>query len=521
MRTLHLLTFLFLGLNSFSADIGGIINQYSKVLADGGCLNSIKVANPDLFVVNEEVIIIQMQGAVIDESNSASFGTVNQLNNTGNFERAIILEIVGDTVYFNHDLVNNYDFSAKVQMVSFPKYQGASITSTLTCQPWNGETGGVLAFINNGNTTFHDSIDVSGKGFRGGKQYEGSGNSCSWITASSNFYYPDETWEAAAKGEGIAISITGKEFGKGPLANGGGGGNDHNSGGAGGANATAGGKGGENNDPALFSCVGYHPGIGGKGLSYANNVAFMGGGGGAGHGNNNLSSGGANGGGIVIFYGNGISGAHQIINTNGDNANNTGGGDGAGAGGAGGTVLLHLNNLGTDLKVNANGGNGGSVDDEFYNRCHGPGGGGAGGVIRSSISLSDVSININGGSAGYITNSTAGCNNTKGGAADGNTGIQQETLTIPMGETDVECLITSATLIRENLIKVYPNPTSSFFQIQNLETIKSIVVFNARGQLVETVTNKTSFGENLPSGVYFVKVNSNNGTQNLRVIKTK
>lgn len=522
MKALYTFLSLFLSLQLFATEIGGVINQYTKVVADGGCRNSVKVSNPELFGVGEEVIIIQMQGAVIDESNTAAFGTVTDLNNTGNFERAQILEIVEDTVYFYFDLVKSYDFTSKVQLVSLPVYSNiVDITSTLTCAPWNGETGGVLAFSSIGTTSFTDSIDVSGKGFRGGNQHENPGNACSWLLASPDYYYPNTSWEAASKGEGIALPITGKEFGKGPSANGGGGGNDHNSGGAGGANGGTGGKGAENDDPGLFTCIGFDPGIGGIALPYSSNVAFMGGGGGAGHGNNDLSSGGANGGGIVIFIGNDITGPNQVINAKGANAAMTGGGDGAGAGGAGGTVLLDVTNTSTFLKVNVNGGNGGDVDDESYNRCHGPGGGGAGGVVRSSNSLSSVELNLNGGNAGLILNSTAACNNTNGGALNGNTGLSQENLTFPKGETEIECLITSSANISSNHIKVFPNPTGSAFNIQFTEQIESLEIYNTSGQLVKSIINQTSFGEDLPAGVYCLKVISNQGYQSVRVIKQK
>lgn len=520
MKLLFLSLLSIFSLNLLATDISGIINQYSKVTAAGNCDNAIVVQTPENFEKNEEVILIQMQGATIVEDDNASFGSLQDLNGTGLYEKAEITLISNDTIYFRNNISNTYNFSKKLQIVSYPRYSDVTITSTLTCKAWDGETGGLLAFQVSGDVTINAPIDVSGKGFRGGSNNEISGNGCTWLFASSAFFYPNTSWEGASKGEGIAEYITGKEFGKGAQANGGGGGNDHNSGGAGGGNYGAGGSGGDNDDPSTFACKSYDPGIGGYTVPNSANYAFMGGGGGAGHGNNGLSSAGANGGGIIIISASGFQGTDQQILAKGNSASITSGGDGAGAGGAGGTVVLQVTTMGTNLTVDISGGNGGNVDDEFYNRCHGPGGGGAGGVIKSVNGLGTVTINKNGGSAGIVTNSTAACNGTVNGAAAGASGGQVLDFLFPAGTTPSNCIITNASNISKSVIKLFPNPSGNFFNIQALDDYSKVEIFDNTGRLVtEFNGTQTQFGSELSRGVYLVKVYSENYIQSIRIVK--
>ena len=49
-------------------------------------------------------------------------------------------------------------------------------------------------------------------------------NNCSWINQQNDYFYNLNNWRAAEKGEGAAGFISGKEAGKGPQFNGGGGG---------------------------------------------------------------------------------------------------------------------------------------------------------------------------------------------------------------------------------------------------------------------------------------------------------
>ena len=130
---------------------------------------------------------------------------------------------------------------------------------------WFG--GGVTAIVVHGTFDLNGfQISTSLDGFNGGN-YTQLASGCDFTTSFPDYYYASGDWRAAPKGQGLADFVAGREWGKGPQANGGGGGNDHNSGGGGGANLSDGGSGGENREPGVFNCDGYDPGNGGKALT--------------------------------------------------------------------------------------------------------------------------------------------------------------------------------------------------------------------------------------------------------------
>ena len=420
-----LILFLFVYTSSFAqTEISGVINNYTSVntIDADTCFSKLTVEDASLFSVGEKVILIQMQGATIDESNTSSFGTVNNLNNTGNYEINEIESIIGNDIYLAFQLVNAYNVTGKVQLINMPTYQNAEIVDTLTADAWDGSKGGILALKVEGQLFMEGIIDVSGLGFRGGIAQTATNNNCNWLIQQNDYYYDTGNWRGSEKGAGIAQVITGKEFGKGAQANGGGGGNDHNAGGGGGAHITNGGNGGVNDEPSTFGCQGNHPGIGGKGISEFENKLFLGGGGGAGHENNEVATDGGNGGGIVILIVNEFYPLGYSINSKGISTED-GGGDGGGGGGAGGTILLETQFIETTVHLFVNGGDGGLINNGFGDRCHGPGGGGSGGRIITNLTTGDPFQTIlNGGQAGMSINSTS-CNDGNNGAQDGQNGI--------------------------------------------------------------------------------------------------
>lgn len=378
---------------SFTQNIGGVINRYTPVLSISGsnCLATITVGSVNGFAVNDKVLIIQMKGAVIDSSNTATFGTVTNLNGAGNYEFSRIASITGNTIQLTANLTNTYYIPGRVQLIKVPEYTDVTITSTLQALAWNGQSGGVLAFLASGTVTFNADINVTGKGFMGGYISNNPDGSCG---ANSTAYFyplsqPGSSWSTggAMKGEGISMLIDNHLAGKGKLANGGGGGNKHNCGGGGGGNFTAGGQGGE----VLAGCALYgNMGIGGQDLlTYIQgNRVYLGGGGGCGDYNNSVGSDGAAGGGIVFLRAASIVGNGYSIIANGKDETiiGTGIADGVGGGGAGGTVFLDVASYTGNLSILANGGYGG--DQDPYYGCVGTGGGGGtGGLITSQASV--------------------------------------------------------------------------------------------------------------------------------------
>ncbi len=430
-----------------TTNISGTINSYIDVTALGPCANQIDVSNSSGFAAGNVVLIIQMKGATIDETNTAAFGTITGYNNSGKFERATILGITGNTIYFTKDLVNVYNAPAgKVQMILIPQYVDVNVNGLLSCQDWNGTTGGVLIFDASGNVDLNAGINVDGKGFVGGVNVQVCPNSCNFTTNENAYFYATGNYRGAQKGEGIAAVITTKELGRGAQANGGGGGNDHNNGGAGAGNYAIGGVGGNNAEPGAFNCKGSNN-YGRAGLALAFGAGpgriFLGGGGGAGQGNNGNTGGcpnngnsgsGGDGGGLVIIKCNTFNGNGNIISARGNNGGNSAY-DAAGGGGAGCVICLNVASYAAPaFSMNVAGGNGGNSDNGNSNRCYGPGGGGGGGVVFSTLGLpGSVSVNATGGNAGLVTFSTNGCNGSSTTATAGTAGATVISFVMPEG----------------------------------------------------------------------------------------
>lgn len=412
-----------------TTNISGIINQYSKVTAIDKCQNQITVQDITPFAVGDTVLIIQMSGTSINNNNTSFYGNVDNYNSCGNYEFAHIGSIVGSTITFTNVLERSYEVNGLVQLISVPTYVNANINGLLTCQPWNGATGGVTVVKAQKRITLNSDIDVTGRGFRGADTI--SDDCFNFGFGGSSDYRCSEFGACGArKGEGICTPDTSDYYGKGAMADGGGGGNDHNCGGGGGSNYGAGGLGGDRINASSFSCPGGNPGIGGRALQYdiVNNRIYMGGGGGAGDGNNFLNTTGANGGGIVILVANELEAVNRNIFAKGDTVRNTAAGDGAGGGGGGGTVIIKANTYFTNnLNINVSGGKGGNVNNGFdpaANRCMGPGGGG--GAVWYSVPTSPVGINFTalGGATGITSWAGAhpSCALLSNGGRDGDIG---------------------------------------------------------------------------------------------------
>jgi hypothetical protein len=318
-------------------------------------------------------------------------------------------------------------------------YNHASFRATavahrgLTCMPWDGEKGGVLAINVEGNLILNDSINASGMGFRGG--FMGSSGSTSFgsgcVTSDNLDFGPLPPYathdngtgagarfaQSACKGEGIADFQTTHYRGKGRWSNGGGAGLRGEAGGGGGGNYGAGGIGGRHGSAAIFGCTSANgSGRGAFGLSsfgydfFNNDRIFLGGGGGGGHAYNSTYNSAANnhggrpGGGIIIISAQQIIGNGYGIKASGDNAPQIAG-DGTSGGGGGGVIILDCDSYSGNLLLEAKGGAGGNNNRATTAR-EGPGGGGGGGVVWLSTGSvpSGVTVNVSGGINGVNIN---------------------------------------------------------------------------------------------------------------------
>ncbi|MBS1668415.1 MAG: T9SS type A sorting domain-containing protein [Bacteroidetes bacterium] len=423
------------------------------------------------------IMIIKMQGATIDITNTTSYGTISAYNNAGKFELQVVKGVTGNVITFCNNLANTYNISAtteRVQVVRIPRLNSLTINSgsSLTASAWasSGYTGGIVAVEVTGNASIAGSINADGIGFRGGVV----DNLTTGPPGVSN-YVNTSASDGGEKGEGIAgfeadyDALNGR-YDRGAPANGGGGGVAHNSAGGGGANggvpaswngmgnpdnsgtnystawdleggsfhsntSSGGGRGGYSygaNSPGPITTAPGNTawggdnrrnigGLGGRPLSYTvGSTLFLGGGGGAGDANNNAAQNGANGGGIIYLLVTGNLSGAGTITANGATAGNTisGNNDAPGGGGGGGAIHLNVQGSITGVTLNANGGAGGnqlitSAESE------GPGGGGGGGFVAVTGTPS-ITVNVAGGANGTTTSTsqTAFKPNgaTKGGA---------------------------------------------------------------------------------------------------------
>ncbi|HNV98141.1 MAG TPA: hypothetical protein PKL06_02150, partial [Chitinophagales bacterium] len=381
---------------SAQVNISGVINTYTVVDSVNTCANLVYTQSAAGFSVGDRVLLIQMQGAEINLTNTANFGNIINYNQAGNYEVATISTVSGSIISFENGITRSYANGASLQLVRIPVYDDAVITGTLSAADWNGTTGGILA-LEADMLTFAADIDVSGKGFRGGH----AGNypaSCPTGTGTSLYYSDTLGGKGGAKGEGIVKLAANFLACRGKAVNGGGGGNDHNGGAGGGSLGSAGGSGGEN-DESFFSCPGSQglPAIA-LDMTMVSDKLFLGGGGGAGHGNNTNGTSGGDGGGLVIITANQIIGDGHSIISNGQTVSDLAWGDGAGGGGAGGMIVLVSPTV-SNLTIVAQGGKGGDVGAP---QCTGPGGGGSGGVVKFSGAAlwPGVTTNLTGGTFG-------------------------------------------------------------------------------------------------------------------------
>lgn len=414
------------------------VNAYAKVTSVSSTTLNITSPNETYasFTAGDQLIIMQMQDNVIGTTtNNSNFGSLSTIASAGNYEVAVIASVVrsGGTVTqinINSPLAKTFNTgsNSSVQVISYPLLgtNGYTTTANISALPWNGSTGGVVAFRVNGTLTLAHNITADNAGFRGGASNAGTASSCdasTYTSASAELY--------ANKGEGIyKATASSYSAGRGRILNGGGGGNTHNAGGGGGSNLSAGGEGGKG-----YSCSSNAGGLGGLSLSsfISSEKVFMGGGGGAGEGNNGYNTAGGNGGGIIIIKATQIittgSGAALRLSANGQTAGNVGN-DGAGGGGAGGSLMLNVQswNIASSkpLTITANGGTGGTVTDAT---AHGGGaGGGQGTVIFSTaIPTSNITTTTLNGRGGR---NNAGGTYAENGQGSDNVGINSSSFAL-------------------------------------------------------------------------------------------
>ncbi|MCL4826494.1 MAG: hypothetical protein KJZ95_03950 [Caldilinea sp.] len=272
------------------------------------------------------------------------------------------------------EMPTNLSFTS-AQVIRVPHYGDVNVSSggRVAANPWNGVTGGVLAFRATGRVVIAGVLDATGFGFRGFEKW------------------PSQA-EAGHQGESLNSMVFRS---RGSNATGGGGGDGYGDGGAGGSGGSHA-SGGTVGSP--------RPGGGPSNGVAANTIvgtealfpkAFFGGAGGSGGSDDSagpwtsypcgMGGKGGNGGGIVFVFGREIS-VMGSIQANGQRGADGGwlcsggaGGGGGGAGGAGGSIFVKAGSIssGNNLISAAGGGGGAGVAAA--------GSGGNGGVGRVRI----------------------------------------------------------------------------------------------------------------------------------------
>ena len=161
------------------------------------------------------LLVIQMQDASIDSSNSDAYGDgfaggnasgFTSLRTAGAYQYVVATNDVplsGGTVGLSQPLAEtftnadatSFDGQRRYQVIRVPQYASATISSTVTSFAWNGRIGGVVALDVAGDLTFSGgTIDVNGQGFRGGGGTnlggDGSGTAANLASRNSAFVHP-------------------------------------------------------------------------------------------------------------------------------------------------------------------------------------------------------------------------------------------------------------------------------------------------------------------------------------------
>lgn len=404
--------------NLFSqTSISEVINKYAVIDSIYPDMDTITVSNHEFYSAGDTVMLYQAKGADVDLNpgpNPYLLGSIDDYNSAGRYEIVIIREKTGlNEIVLRNKLINNYNTNYLVQLIRVPSYSNVIVSDVLTCDPWDGEKGGILAFMVSDTLFLDADIDVSGKGFMGADSlffdnsvYSNCARSDSALYVSYSFPEIDNTVSAGLKGESIALFNTDHRKGRGMWANGGGGGNGRFSGGGGGSNLGTGAKGGAEDTTFCDTISVVWKDLGGLGsysvnsASYSDSILFLGGGGGSGtYTSGLLATKGANGGGVVFIIAKNIkSNGHQIIADGGTVTNIATAS--AGGGGGGGVVVFDIDTVFGNIDVSAKGGDGGFVQSTGKG---GPGGGGGGGIIFwNSVEPLNVDANVSGGGSGYV-----------------------------------------------------------------------------------------------------------------------
>ncbi len=439
-----------------------VLNEFTHLTADAAAgATHLTVANAALqenrrfaqpLQSGDLLLIVQMQGALADDTGQ---GGLRELRHAGQWEWAEVTSVGLNRIDLRQPLTYAYVAADRAQVVRVPRFSRLRLgaDALLTTEPWNGQTGGVLAVEVLETLTLDPRarIGADGLGLRGGAGSEGE-------RVEPAARHGTAPRLGGAKGESVVPS---SRYGYGAAANGGGGGNAQGAGGGGGANgghptawtglgnpplgdvawrtawdrefyfysettSSGGGRGGYSTFDETLPPDRVPPGdarwggdrrrtiggLGGQPLNYDAGRLFVGAGGG---GPAQPNGRGGAGGGLIFLV------AQRLVGPDGELATLSADGQAGtlgGGGGSGGTIVLQVRDELRALRISAVGGSGGHTS---ATRLGGPGGGGGGGYVALAGQPRDLQLSVAGGSGGQAAAALAAAF-PPNGATDGGLG---------------------------------------------------------------------------------------------------
>jgi uncharacterized repeat protein (TIGR01451 family) len=444
------------------AALSGVVNTYfpgRSTAASGGSSLSVSAvagATGTAITPGDLLLVIQMQGADINSTNTTAYGANNASgagNLTTNFTAGNYEYVVASSslatgtagiITTTTPLVNSYSTVAATatttrrsfQVVRIPQYGNVTLGGTVSALAWNGSIGGVLVMDVAGTLTLAgQTLNAAGTGFRGGAGIKYLGYATGTAGANTDYRTPstlatstvgangtkgegtagtprytaigtasrvDNTTNTTAFASGVTDGYPNGDNGRGAPGNAGGGGTDgqsptangFNAGGAGGGNGGAGGLGGAPRNNTATPSNGASLALGGVAFAATPSRLVMGGGGGAGSSNDGNGNAANDG----LFSSGAPGGGIILVRTGSVSGTGT-----ANASGAGGYLLQ--------------GASGGVVTNDAT------GGGGAGGTVlitaRTPASLSGLTALATGGAGSSNANNSDVPHGPGGGGSGG------------------------------------------------------------------------------------------------------
>ncbi|MBI4645730.1 MAG: hypothetical protein HY738_03795, partial [Bacteroidia bacterium] len=132
--------------------------------------NSIQVNSSSGFSIGDEVLIITIQDANTDLNT----------NIAGQYEFRRISTLLSTALILSENLSNSYNSTGfKHQVIKVQNYNNVTVDygGILTCDDWDGNTGGIICFRAKGLVQINAlaKIDATAKGYRGGQFVSGCG----------------------------------------------------------------------------------------------------------------------------------------------------------------------------------------------------------------------------------------------------------------------------------------------------------------------------------------------------------